>query len=122
TQHLLGTDGLDPALASLVAGPQTSHVGDADALARAIGRGARLCYLRGRPDGAGAALGAAALAQVGRAALVLDFERLGGSEDTGACALAAFREARLRGAGLVAGPVERLLDLGVPAIRLFAAA
>src|SRR5205823_1835205 len=49
TQHLLGTDGLDPALASLVAGPQTSHAGDADALARAIGRGARLCYLRGRP-------------------------------------------------------------------------
>ena len=42
------------------------------------------------------------------------------TEDAAATTLAAVREARLRGAGLVVGPVERLLDLGVASVRALA--
>jgi hypothetical protein len=120
TQHLLGGDALDATLVNLAVNPGRCHVGDPAALARGLLGGVRLCYLRERPDGAGRALAAAAFAELGRPTVALDFERLSGSEDAATVALAALREARLRGAGLVAGPVERLLELGVPALRLFA--
>jgi ATPase family associated with various cellular activities (AAA) len=119
-RHLLGSDELDETLVHLVAAPGTCQVGDPAALARGLGGGIELCYLRERPDGAGRALAAAAFGRLGRSTVALDFDRLGGGEDASACALAAFREARLRGAGLVAGPIERLLELGTAAVRRFA--
>jgi Winged helix domain, variant/ATPase family associated with various cellular activities (AAA) len=120
TRHLLGGTDLDPVLVSLLAIPRACRVGDPAQLARVMAAGPRLCYLRERPDGAGRALAAASFALLGKRTLALDFERLGSTEDAEALALAAFREARLQDAGLVAGPVDRLFELGVPAVRLFA--
>ena len=110
--HLLGHDRPDPALAAImVTPPNDDFEGDfdgAEALGRALTAGARLAYLRERPGGSGAAIGAAALASAGRAAVVLDLDRLDTALEVGEVAAAAAREARLGGGGLVAGPVEAL--------------
>jgi SpoVK/Ycf46/Vps4 family AAA+-type ATPase len=50
----------------------------------------------------------------------LDLTRLGPTDDPADLAAAASREARLRGAGLVVGPVEPLAERGGAAVRAFA--
>jgi hypothetical protein len=118
--HLLGDDHPDHALAPLLASPVTWDDRDDEALARAIADGARLCYLRERLSGAGRGLAAAAFARMGIPTLALDLARLTVEDDPTAMAAAAGREAGLRGAGLVVGPVEQVLERGAPAVRAFA--
>jgi hypothetical protein len=105
--HLLGDDRPDPALAAvLVPGdPAEPLLPGADRLGRAIGSGVRLAYLREKPGGSGLALGAAALHAAGREALGVDAARLLAGADPGV-ARAVLREAVLRDAGIVAGPVD----------------
>ena len=65
-----------------------------------------LCYLHEGRRSSAAAFAAAAFAELGMAAVVLDLTRP--VADVRAVARAARREARLLGAGLVAGPVDEL--------------
>ncbi|MEN3309699.1 MAG: hypothetical protein V7603_5901 [Micromonosporaceae bacterium] len=106
--HLLGDDRPDPALAPVLGpdDPAEPLLPGVDRLGRAIGAGVRLAYLRERPGGSGLALGAAALHAAGRAALGVDAPRLFTAADAPTVARAVLREALLRGAGIVAGPVD----------------
>jgi hypothetical protein len=118
--HLLGDDRPDHALTTLLASPISWDEQDGEALARAIAEGARLCYLRERLAGAGRGLAAAAFAGMGIPTLALDLARLTVDDDPTAIAAAAGREAGLRGAGLVVGPVEQVVERGALGVRAFA--
>ncbi len=105
--HLLGDDRPDPELAELVRiGQQPVDVPGADRIAHAVRAGVRLGYLRERPGGGAGALAEAALTAAGFTALVVDATRLPTDPDRPATARALLREALLRGAGIVLGPVE----------------
>ncbi len=120
TVHLLGGDATDPTVAGLTHEAVAAEPEDAEALARWIedGRG-HLAYVRERPGTSGVALAAAAFARSGRHTLALDLERLRSDDDPRLLASLAAREARLVGAGIVAGPIESLIQRGLPAIRAF---
>ncbi|MBW3555969.1 MAG: ATP-binding protein [Actinobacteria bacterium] len=120
TGHLLGDDHDDSDLLHLLAEARSDAAPDSSGLARALRAGARLCYLRERPGSSGRSLAAAALAAAGRPIVAIDLGRLGTAEDPGVVARTAMRDARLRGAGLVAGPVEALSERGYAAVRAFA--
>lgn len=104
--HLLGDNNLDAALTDLC---RVDPAAPADAVAARLGAGVaagvRLLYLRGH-DGDTSRLALPVLTAAGRPGLVADAVRLG--EDPALPALV--REARLRGAGIVLGPVEALGD------------
>jgi hypothetical protein len=89
-------------------------------VARGLDAGLPLVYLRERAGASGRSLGFTALARSGRGAVILDLARLGASDDAAVIAAAASREARLRGAGLIVGPVEALVERGAAAVRAFA--
>jgi hypothetical protein len=122
TAHLLGDDRPDPLIQPLLAHGPPWAGGGAGGLTRALRAGARLCYLRERPGGSGRALAAAALQEAGLPALVLDLGQLDAHDDLRAVARVAAREARLRGGGIVAGPVEVLAERGAGAVRMLAQA
>jgi hypothetical protein len=116
TSHLLGDDACDPALADVLC-PLSSYDGPVAArLAVALGRGVRLMYLRDRGRRSAAAAAAAAVRDSGRPVLGFDFSRAAAAEADGLVPIAG-REALLRGAGLVAGPVDGLA--GPSATALF---
>jgi hypothetical protein len=122
TAHLLGVDALDPIVAALLTTAVPSAVGAVAALERALAAGSRLVYIRERVGSAGLSLAAAAFSALGAAPILLDLTRLGPGDDPALVAAAAVREARLRGGGLVAGPIDGLAERGAPAIRAFAEA
>jgi hypothetical protein len=110
--HLLGDDRPDPRLAGLarLANPGAAADWRAQArpLAAALANGVRLVYVREEPGSSAHAVAAASLAVAGRPALHLDLAALAADPARPAALAAAGREARLRGGGLVAGPVEAL--------------
>ncbi|MGQ0519557.1 MAG: ATP-binding protein [Actinomycetota bacterium] len=118
--HLLGDPTPEPSLAGLVmtTAPLASRA--SSDLARALAAGTRLAYLRERPGASGHATAAAAFAAAGWPAVVLDLRRLAPGADAAVMAATAVREARLLGAGLVAGPVEGLAERDVAALRTMA--
>ena len=116
-RHLLGDDIPDPVVVDLLDEVPPTVAG-ADGIARAFEAGAWLVYLRERPGTAGRAAGATALTALGLDALVIDLRRMG--DDTRSVARIVAREARLLGAGVVAGPVEVLSERGAGAVRAFA--
>jgi winged helix domain-containing protein/ATPase family protein associated with various cellular activities (AAA) len=118
--HLLDDDAPDALLEPLLATSVEVDIDEVAQLVRALEAGLGLAYLRERPGASGRSLGWTAMARLGRPCVALDLERLGAGDDPSVIALAASREARLRGAGLVVGPVESLVDRGGTAIRAFA--
>lgn len=120
TAHLLGDDSDDHDLLHVLTPARSDAAPDPSAVARALGAGARLVYLREKPGSSGRSLAAAALEALGRPAVALDLGRLGPNEDPVAVARIAMRDARLRGGGLVAGPIEALAERGLGAVRAFA--
>lgn len=103
--HLLGDDRPDPSLTDFVTLPADPvPMPGADRLARGVERGVRLVYLREHPGGGAAELATAALAQAGFPALLVDAARLTDP-------LAVTREALLRGAGIIVGPVDAQFTL-----------
>ncbi|MBW4721128.1 ATP-binding protein [Saccharothrix obliqua] len=134
--HLLGDDRPDAALTGVArvvaASEQTvAPVDGVDRLVRALRSGVRLVHMRERPSGGargGGARGggarelaAAALGRAGFAALEVDAARLLAEPDRVGAATAVLREAVLRGAGVVLGPVEdepALRPLTHPAVPL----
>ncbi|GEA89751.1 AAA family ATPase [Cellulomonas cellasea] len=105
-EHLLGHDAPDAALAPVLVAPPDVRWGEAGPLARALDRGVTLTYLREGSTGSARVLAVQALRALGRDAVVVDLHALAAEPDAHVLARSAAREARLRGAGLVAGPVE----------------
>ena len=118
--HLLGDDGPDPVIDALLATSVSVDLPEVEAVARALAGGASLVYLRERPGASGRSLGWTAFDRLGRPTVALDLDRLTAADEPADVALAAAREARLRGAGLVVGPVEPLVERGPAAVRAFA--
>jgi hypothetical protein len=116
--HLLGEDTASPAIAPLLATPRRSTAGGSPLLAVGLAAGSPLAYVRQPVGAAGVALAAGALLDSGREPVVLDLRRLVGDEAAGVAA-AAVLEARLRDGGIVAFPVEALVERGRAAIRAF---
>jgi hypothetical protein len=104
--HLLGDDAPDPALGPVLSDLPEVPWGDPRALAGAIGEGPLLVYLREPPTGSGRVLAVEALRLAGAGALLVDLDRLAAQPEPERLARVATREARLSGAGLVAGPVK----------------
>ena len=109
TAHLLGGDDPDSGLLHCLAdlpplparaGPNEVEVG------RALRSGATLVHLHEKPGDASRMGAVVALREAGLGAVVIDLHRLAPDEDVGVLARTAAREARLRGAGLVVGPLE----------------
>ena len=120
TSFLLGDDDLDPLLEPLVVASVVRETSRTEPLERTLAGGVRLLYVR-EAAGAGArSLAASALMAAGRPSLALDLHRLDATQDLAEVAALAARECRLRGAGLVAGPVEALSERGSLAVRAFA--
>ncbi len=122
--HLLGDDRLAPELAGCAhLGTELIEVPDTDRLARAIRARVGLVYVKEHPGGGAEELGVGALSAAGFPALVVDAARWqadpGHAELTGSLR----REALLRGAGIVLGPVDdapKLEELAHPSIPLVA--
>ncbi|WP_243075122.1 ATP-binding protein [Microbacterium sp. SS28] len=104
--HLLGDDTPDSALDGLISHAPEIEWGDASALVAALRRGIRSLYVRESATGSGTVVAARALAALGRGAVHLDLDRLGSEHGVDEARLAV-REVRLRGQGLIAGPVAR---------------
>ncbi len=118
--HLLGDDQPDAAIADLLVESVPADIGDVDVLARAFGARIPLVYVREKAGSSGRSLAAAALQRLGRPVLQLDLARLGPNDNPREVAAATSREAGLRGAGIVAGPVELIAERGAGAVRAFA--
>lgn len=104
--YLLGSDTYDAALTPVLEDVPDLPWGDPGPLARAIEHGTTLVYLRESATGSGRVLGAEALRLCGRRALQVDLARLMEQPAPADLARVAAREARLSGAGIVAGPVS----------------
>lgn len=104
--HLLGDDTVDAGLADLAAVvPPAAELAEAGPVARALAAGAGLVYLIERAGAGAAALAVAALASTGRPAVCVAAERLAADPAPAIRARAIAREALLRGAAVVIGPL-----------------
>ncbi|MEN0128296.1 MAG: ATP-binding protein [Brevundimonas sp.] len=106
--HVLGSDDADLALRDVLLPEDELAWADPAALAGALGRGARLVYLREPPTGSGRVLASRALRVCGRGVLILDGAALVALPDAEDVAHVAVREARLTGSGLVVTGIEQL--------------
>ena len=104
--HLLGSDDPDPALRPFLVESEPVSIDEAEPLAAALGHGVRVVYLRDRVGAATAAAAAAALRAMGMEAVHLDLASVGGRGGPRAIVGLAVREAGLRSAGIVAGPID----------------
>jgi hypothetical protein len=103
--HLLGDDTPDPDLTAVLTAPAEVPWGDPTPLVRALRAGVLLAYLREPATGSARVLAAEALRAQGHDVVGLDLTRLAGERDAAGLVALAVREARLRDAGIVAGPV-----------------
>jgi hypothetical protein len=120
--HLLGDTTPDPAVEALALAPVPHDAAGTDALEGGLRAGARLAYVRERIGSAAVTVAARALGRLGPSPVVVDLGRLSPGDDSREIAAAAIREARLRGSGLVAGPLDVLAERGPGAIRAWAEA
>jgi len=116
---LVGEDAPDAALQELVRECDPEPASKTP-LARALASGVRLVHLRERHGSAAAPLAAGALVAVGLEVVALDLRGLRPDEDLGALAAVAAREALLRRAGLVAGPIDAIAARDPGAVRALA--
>ena len=119
---LLGNDGVDPVLAALLHVCEPFEGPSMAGLATCLAGDAKLAYVRERPGTAAAPLAAAALQQAGRGWVAVDLRRLKTDDEPATLAPLLAREARLRQAGLVAGPLEVLAARGPGAVQAFSEA
>lgn len=129
--HLLGDDEPDAALGEVLISVQNlTHSrtsggpddpgGLAGDLARMLMDDVHLVYLRDLGRRTGRRVAQTALVAAGRDVIGLDLNRLAGQPETEELARLAAREALLRGAGLVAEPVEALVGANAEALRRLA--
>jgi len=118
--HLLGDDAPDPALVGLLTEPVPFAGEQSTRLARALAAGQRLIYVREAGIGIGPSVAAAALQAIDRPVLGVDLSRTAAGRDPAQAVSVLGREALLRAAGVVAGPVEALSESATEALRLLA--
>ena len=118
--HLLGDDAADPALVGLLTDPLPFEGEQSSRMARAVGAGQRLIYVREVGIGIGPSVAAAALRSNRRPVLGVDLARTAAGRDPAQAIAVLGREALLRGAGVVAGPVEALAQAHPEALRALA--
>jgi SpoVK/Ycf46/Vps4 family AAA+-type ATPase len=120
TAHLLGNDAPDPTLVGVLT--DVPHIiGErSEALARAFNAGQRLAYIRDHTTGLGPSVASAAISAIGRPVLGVDLARVAAGRDAGEAVTVIGREALLRGAGVVAAPVEALAEAAPEALRRLA--
>ena len=118
--HLLGDDAADPALLGLLTEPLPFESEQATRMSRAVAAGQRLIYVREVGIGIGPSVAAAGLRADHRPVLGLDLIRTAAGRDPMQAVTVLGREALLRGAGVVAGPVESLAQAHPEALRLLA--
>jgi hypothetical protein len=114
---LLGEDAPDGAIRDLLHELGAERPLAGSALGRGLAAGARLAYVRERPGTAAGPLGVGALRDAGLGVLALDLRRLRQDEDVPALAALVAREARLAGAGVLAGPIDALASRDAAPIR-----
>ncbi len=122
TAHLLGDDGVDPALSGVLSEARPHDAAPAAGIARALGAGAGLVHVRERVRGTGASIAIAALERVDRSAVHIDLTRVVAEADAANLVRLAAREALLRDGGVVAGPVEALAESAPSVLRRLAEA
>ncbi len=115
--HLLGDDLPDAALAPMLEDVVAYPASSAEELGRVLRSGVRLVHLREQETGTGTAIAAAALSRAGLGVVALDLGLVARDQDPVALATVAGREALLRRAGLVAGPVEALAEASLEALH-----
>lgn len=118
--HLLGDPRPEPRVDSLLVDVWPAPAPGLERLVRALRVGTPLAYLRERSGTAGRGWAVAASREIGRPTLVVDLGRLTAGDDAADTGAALVREARLRGAVLIAGPIEVLAERGPIAIRAIA--
>nr|WP_246470476.1 ATP-binding protein [Streptomyces olivoverticillatus] len=112
TAHLLGDDSPPSSLCHLLALPERGRPLGEGPVAEAVRHLTRLLahrhsvHLRDSPDGTAEAVAEAALRACGRPALRLNLAGLAHETDPAGFVRAALLEARLRGHGLIVGPVD----------------
>jgi hypothetical protein len=111
--HLLGDDRPDPTIEPFLAEEEPLPTHEATTVVEAWARaGAGFWLVHERPGRGGRAWALSLMAALGRPVLSVDFSHLPGSDaDPRTLVSALVREARLREAGLVAGPVEILAEV-----------
>jgi len=120
TAHLLGNDVPDPALVGVLTDISQIDGERSEALARAFSAGQRLAYIRDHSTGLGPSMAAAAISATGRPVVGVDLSRVAAGRDAGEAVMVIGREALLRGAGVVAAPVEALAVAAPEALRRLA--
>ena len=124
--YLLGDPTPDTRLTGLLAatsepGSAVSSGGATQAiLERGLRAGATLAYFRDHVGSDARGTATAAFDRVQGSSLVLDLELAAPDVDLVAVAVAAGREARLKGGGVVAGPIDALAERGAWLVREFA--
>ncbi|HEU5266298.1 MAG TPA: ATP-binding protein [Jatrophihabitans sp.] len=118
--HLLGDDGVDPALAGVLSEARPHDGPPVERLSRALDAGVRLVHIRELSRGTGASAGLAALRRTGRDGVQLDLTRLVAEPDPVGLTRVAVREALLRGGGVIAGPIDALAAAAPAALRRLA--
>ena len=118
--HLLGDDSPDPLVAPLLAPDFQPAGAHWPSLTRMLERRTSPVYLREGAGAAGLALVVSSSGQLGQAVLAVDLGRIGSSDDAAVALDAIVREARLREAVLVAGPIEALVDRGTALVARLA--
>lgn len=116
--HLLGDTAPDPAIRHLLVDVDAYPSPLAERVGRALGAGTDVVHLRERETGTAAATAVAALRSSGRDAVVADLALLARAPDPELLVRAVAREALIRGAGLVAGPVEALAESHVESVQV----
>ena len=115
--HLLGDDTPDAAIDPYLIQWVDADVGQSDGIGRALAAGTRLIYVRESTGSAACAYLANSLAAAGRPVVSMDLNLVDAKEDPLPLAALATREARLRGAALIAAHVDALADRGPAAVR-----
>ena len=108
--HLLGDAAPDPSVRHLLLDVEGYPSQLADRLAQALRAGADVVHIREREAGTGAATAVSALESSGWSAVVVDLTLVARGPEPDDVVLRCAREALIRGAGLVAGPVEALAE------------
>lgn len=117
--YLLGQDTIDPSVAPFLTETVVSDDLPIEPLVRAWAEDIDLVYVRDRVGAAALSFAATAVAANDRPVLALDLGVLAADDDVSQVASAAVRHARMSGATLVVGPIDKLAERGHHAMRLF---
>jgi Winged helix domain, variant/ATPase family associated with various cellular activities (AAA) len=115
--YLLGDSSPDAAIRHVLLDVEGYRTPLADRIGRALDAGAAVVHVRERETGTATATAVAALETSGRTAVVADLALVARAPDPDVLVRTCAREALIRGAGLVAGPVEALAESHVESVQ-----